>query len=245
MSAPTTPLLEIVSLTKRFGGVTAVDGVTLAVPRGQVVGLIGPNGSGKSTLMNCVNGLERPEAGAIRLWGREITGLPRHVIARQGVGRTFQVPRVFPRLTAVENLLLALPAATAQDEGAVARAYEALAQVGLATHGAALAEELSGGQQKLLELAGIALRGADVLLLDEPFAGVHPMLCEVLIEVISGLVQQGRGALLVSHDLTSIHRLCRFVVVLSGGRRLAGGTPEAIARDPAVIDAYLGSDDEW
>ncbi len=236
-----TALLEVEQLTKRFGGLVAVDGVSLEVPAGRIVGLIGINGAGKTTLMNCINGIYRVDDGHVRLKGEDVTRRTPHEIALKGVGRTFQVPRTFRRMDLIDNLMVPLLHTPASDAELKARAEEGLRQVGLYdvrhNHG----EELSGGQQKLLELARVIMLDPDLILLDEPFAGVNPSLCRLMTEQVERLRDAGKSFLLVSHDLTSIYRLSDHLYVLNQGEIIAEGGVEAVRNDPAVIEAYLGT----
>jgi len=237
MSDGGTPVLELEGVTKRFGGVTAVDGCSIALRPGRIYGLIGPNGSGKTTLFNCITGVEPRDAGAIRLRGRRIDGLPPHRIARLGVGRTFQVIRVFPELTALENLLVV----SWVDRGAaLARARELLAFVRLADLADAPAGTLSYGQQKLVEFARVLMMDPSLILLDEPAAGVNPTLLNELLGEIRQLRDEGRTLLIVEHDLRIVMGLCEHVFVLDYGEKIAEGTPDVIRRDARVIQAYFG-----
>jgi ABC-type branched-subunit amino acid transport system ATPase component len=250
-----TPVLEVTGLTRRFAGVAALDGVSLAVAPGECVGLIGPNGSGKTTLFNCVAGYVRPDGGRIRLAGTEITRWPPHTVARRGVGRTFQAARVFPRLTAREHCLAAmqeyqgdgfaarvlrLPAARAAEVAAGRRADELLEWVGLAAHAGAPAAELSYGQKKLLAFAMALMPEPRLLMLDEPMAGVSPALVERLAGHVRELHARGRTVLVIEHNLAVVMGLCQRLVVLDYGRVIAEGSPAAVRANPAVIEAYFG-----
>lgn len=232
--------LEVAGLTRRFGGLVAVDDVSFRVPPGSVVGLIGINGAGKSTLMNCIAGSLCPDAGRIVFEGRDIAGRPPHEIARAGIGRTFQIPRVFARMTLIDNLMIPVLGEDASDAALIEKAHERLARVSLDHLAANTGEELSGGQQKLLELARVMMLDPRLVLLDEPFAGVNPALCRLVTEQIERLKGEGASVLLISHDLTSIYRLSDHIYVLDRGRVIAEGAVEAIRSDPAVIEAYLG-----
>jgi branched-chain amino acid transport system ATP-binding protein len=236
-----TGLLETRALVKRFGGITALDGVDVSVRRGEVVGVIGVNGAGKTTLMNCVCGLSRPDGGEIFLDGKRITRSAPHDIAHLGVGRTFQVPRVFRRMSLLDNLLVPVLDAAAPDWELERRAAGMLERMQLLELRHNHAEELSGGQQKLLEMARMLMREPKVVLLDEPFAGVHPTLCRFMIEQIEAMAAAGTSVLLISHDLTSIYRLSDRIVALNQGQIIAEGDVEAIRGNPAVIEAYLGT----
>ena len=234
-------ILEVDGLVKRFGGLTAVAGVSFDVPRGAVVGLIGINGAGKTTVMNCINGIYRSDGGHVHVDGHDITHRTPHRIAALGVGRTFQVPRVFNRMTLIDNLLVPVLRSSKSDRELVAEAQGYLQRVGLAHLQSNNGEELSGGQQKLLELARVMMFGPALILLDEPFAGVNPSLCRIMIREIEAMRAAGTSFLLVSHDLTSIYRLSDHLLVLNQGEIIASGGIDAVKNDPAVIEAYLGA----
>jgi ABC-type branched-subunit amino acid transport system ATPase component len=230
-------VLEVRGVRKSFGGVTAVSDVSLTLERGRIYGLIGPNGSGKTTLFNCITGLERPEAGAILLDGTRVDGEKPHRIARRGVGRTFQVIRVFPELTALENLLVVTrgPRAAAQ-----ARARELLRFVKLERLAGEFAGNLSYGQQKLVEFARVLMTEPALILLDEPAAGVNRTLLNDLLEAVGRLRDAGKTVLLVEHDMKVVMGLCETVFVLDHGEKIAEGPPGVIQADERVIEAYFG-----
>ena len=234
-------MLEITGLKKNFGGLEALKGIDVRLPDRSILGVIGMNGSGKTTMLNCINGLYTVSAGSIRLDGTELVGREPHEIARRGVGRTFQVPKLFQRLSLIENLEVPL-GHHGHDDGEVhARIEEWLGRVQLYALRHNYAEELSGGQQKLLELARIMVTKPKVVLLDEPFAGVNPALALLLIEIIRTIPDQhGCAVMLVSHDLTSIYRLSDHIIVLNEGRLLCEGDADRVRNDPAVVEAYLG-----
>lgn len=248
-----TALLEVEDVHKAFGGLQALAGASLAVEEGSIAGLIGPNGSGKTTLFNVVTGYERPDRGAVRLRGQLISGLgPDRVFAR-GLGRTFQLSRIFARLTVLENMLIATQRREAWLRGVFrragsaserARASELLEFVGIAELAALPAGNLSYGQRKLLELAYLLVADPDVLLLDEPAGGVNPTLVNQIADRIRELNRSGKTFLVVEHDLGFVMDLCATVTVLDQGRSICTGGPEEVRRDPAVLDAYLGGADE-
>ena len=233
-------ILTTEGLTKRFGGLIAVAGIDMTLKRGTILGMIGINGAGKTTAMNCINGLYYSDGGKVFLNGTDITHRTPHEIARLGVGRTFQVPRIFNRMSLIDNLLVTSLDSSLSDDELTERAEGFLERMNLLdlryNHG----EELSGGQQKLLELARVMMFDPDLILLDEPFAGVNPALCRLLIERILELREGGKSFLLVSHDLTSIYKLSDHIVVLNQGQIIAEGGVDDIKNDPAVIEAYLG-----
>jgi len=234
-------MLVVEGLRKSFGGLVAVDRLDFRVERGTILGMIGINGAGKTTVMNCLNGIYRSDAGRILFEGIDITHWVPHAIARAGIGRTFQVPRIFRRMTLLENLLVPMLKSGDSDAALAARAEHFLARVRLQALRHNFAEELSGGQQKLLELARVMMFEPKLILLDEPFAGVNPALCKLFIDEIEALLAVGTTFVLVSHDLTSIYRLSDHIVVLNQGQKIAEGTVDAIKRDPVVIEAYLGA----
>jgi branched-chain amino acid transport system ATP-binding protein len=233
-------ILEVKDISKHFGGLTAVNRLSFEVQEGTVFGIIGPNGSGKTTSLNCINGLFRPDEGRIFFRGREIQGLPPHQVAKIGIGRTFQVPKIFKRISVMENLLAPVLSSPRTDQELKAKAREHLHSVGMLEMEDRLGEELSGGQQKLLELVRILMFDPQILLLDEPFAGVHPTLKTLFYKKIHELRKQGKTFILVSHDLTSVYALCQQIIVLDQGEKIAQGRPEEIKRNERVIEAYLG-----
>ena len=248
-------LLEVRGLVKHFLGVTAVGGVDLAVEPGELVSLIGPNGSGKTTLFNCVTGYLAADGGRILFRGRDLTGAPPHRVARLGVARTFQQVSVFGRLSALENLLVFLQQHQEEhlvarllrtrrlrrlEAEAVERARRLLDLVGLAAKADAAAGSLSYGQRKLLAFAGALMPDPDLLLLDEPAAAVNPTMINQMKEHILALHRQGKTVVLVEHNMDVVMDISQRVVVLDHGQKIAEGPPEAIRRDPLVIEAYFG-----
>jgi len=237
--------LEIKGLVKRFGGITALDGVSLNLSGNELLGLIGPNGSGKTTLVNTIGGIYQPNQGDIRFNGRTIASLKPNQVAKRGIGRTFQVTRAFRRMTVMENLLV--PAlAHYPERGRQAwkeRAREVLDFLTIDHLRNDYGRSLSGGQQKLLELGQVMMTDPELILLDEPFAGVHPKLMETIFEYISVLHEQGKAFIVISHDMTSIFTLSQRLVVLNYGNIIADGDPEDVKYDDAVIEAYLGEEE--
>jgi len=231
------PLIEVDGVVKRFGGVTAVNGVSLALEPGHIYGLIGPNGSGKTTLFNCITGVEQIDGGQIRFKGRRIDGFKPHQVFHHGIGRTFQVIRVFPELTALENLLVV----TTNDYAvARARAEELLAFVKLTGLAGEFAGNLSYGQQKLVEFVRVLMTDPELILLDETAAGVNRTLLNDLLEAVRTLRDRGKTVLLVEHDMKMVMGLCETVFVLDHGEKLAEGPPGLIQTDERVIEAYFG-----
>ena len=248
-------LLEIRGLVKRFLGVTAVDQVDLAVEPGELVSLIGPNGSGKTTLFNCVTGYLAADGGRVLFRGRDLTNVAPHRVARLGVARTFQQVSVFPRLSALENLLVFLqqhqeehllarllrtPRLQRLEAEAVERARRLLDLVGLTDKADAGAGSLSYGQRKLLAFAAALMPNPDLLLLDEPAAAVNPTMINQMKDHILALHRQGKTVLLVEHNMEVVMDISQRVVVLDHGQKIAEGSPEAIRRDSRVIEAYFG-----
>jgi branched-chain amino acid transport system ATP-binding protein len=236
------PLLAIDAVTKRFGGVVALSDVSFQLDKSMVVGLIGPNGSGKTTLLNVINGVFPADAGKIRLGDTEIGGKRPSYLAADGLSRTFQTTRVFRTLTAMQNLFVPL---LHQSEGeraqATSRANHLLAFVGLERHAQHTASELSGGQQRLLEFARALVTHPRLVLMDEPFAGVHPEIKRVLIRCIRETVKnEGASFLIVSHEVPDLVSLSDFMVCLVEGRVAASGLPTAVVHDEKVIEGYLG-----
>lgn len=244
------PVLEVSNLTRRFGGITAVDGVSFSVDAGEVLGIIGPNGSGKSTLFNCILGQIAPSEGAIRLDGADVTGLRPAALNRRGVGRTFQLLQVFPNLSVRENLILAgqehqgsmLSRLIGRPDAGLTAAADRMIRFFRLEH---LAEEraarLSYGQQKLLDAAMAFMAGPRLVLLDEPAGGVNPTMLGALHERLKAInAEEGATFVVIEHNMEFVMSLCSRVIVLAEGRILAQGPPEAVRNDPAVIEAYLG-----
>ena len=248
-------MLEVKGVERSFGRMKAVDGVDLTVAKGTITGLIGPNGAGKTTLFNLIAGSLAPTAGEILFEGHPIGGLSPDRIFRLGLARTFQIPRPFPGMTVLENAMLVplqqagerfwnnwfRPGTVASQERASRqRALEVLGFCGLGDKLSLPAGQLSGGQQKLLELARVLMIEPRLILLDEPAAGVNPTLMETLVDKIVALNMQGITFLLIEHNMDLVMRLCSPIVVMAQGRVIFRGEADAVQRDPAVLDAYLG-----
>lgn len=241
-------LLQIDNLCKRFGGVVAVDECSLSVSEGSITGLIGPNGSGKTTVFNLVTGFIPKDRGSVRFKSKSIDGLGPDRIYELGIGRTFQLARIFPRLTALENMLVpvrrkGLRALFSRADWGheKARAMEMLEFLEISLVANTLGGALSYGQRKLLELGAVMMAEPALVLLDEPAGGVNPALLERIADRIRRLNESGITFLLVEHNMSFVMNLCTEVVVLHRGRPIAAGKPEAVREDPAVLDAYLGA----
>jgi branched-chain amino acid transport system ATP-binding protein len=249
-------MLKVENLEKNFGGLQAVRGCSFEVEAGRITGLIGPNGAGKTTIFNMIAGAERPSAGRIIFEGEDIAGLPTHSLFHRGILRTFQIPHEFGKLTVLENLMVVPPGQSgenllhcwlsagkvARQEAEVhARAEEVLEFLSLAPLRDELAENLSGGQKKLLELGRTMMSEARLVLLDEPGAGVNPTLLGKLAEMIRRLnTERGYTFFIIEHDMDLIGDLCDPVIVLAEGDVLMTGDMGTVRRDPRVQDAYLG-----
>jgi branched-chain amino acid transport system ATP-binding protein len=234
-------LIEARGLTKRFGGIVAVNGLDLAVRPGELVGLIGPNGSGKTTTINMLTGHLKPTDGAVFVQGARADGSPPSRFAALRVGRTFQITQLFGRMTVLENMLvpgLARPGSHRAEATRQARVH--LEFLGLAKLEGLHAKNLSGGQQKLLELGRALMLDPEILFLDEPFAGVNPFLRDEIIGLIRKLHADGQTFVIVDHDIEAIHRLVNRLIVMARGEKIADGTVAAVKHDPEVLRAYAG-----
>ena len=239
----------------RFGGIVALDRISFDIEADTIVGLIGPNGAGKTTFFECIAGGQRADSGRILINGREAAGTPAHRRVGMGLARTFQIPRPFPTMSLVENVMLGRKdqlgermwpnwlrhgAVGAEERETYERAMALLDFMALTRLARDPARTLSGGQRKLLELARVLMADPSIILLDEPAAGVNPSLLETIIERILAIHRQGVTFLIIEHNMDMVRRLCGRVVVMAGGKRLAEGTPAEVVRDPDVIAAYLG-----
>jgi ABC-type branched-subunit amino acid transport system ATPase component len=236
-----TGTLRAEGVSKSFGGLQALADCSLTAPAGRITGLIGPNGSGKTTLFNAITGYERIDAGQVYLDERPITGASPQRVFSLGVGRTFQLTRIFPRLTVLENMLVPANRGRTTREHRE-RAMDLLVFTGIASHAGSLAGTLSYGQRKLLELAYVLVADPAVVLLDEPAGGVNPSLIHHIADRIRELNSAGRTFLIVEHNMDFVMGLCHQVTVLDSGTVVASGPPEVIRTDPRVLDAYLGTD---
>jgi branched-chain amino acid transport system ATP-binding protein len=238
--------LEVNKICKNFGGLRVLENVSFKVEGPELIGLIGPNGAGKTTLANVLDGLIKPTSGTVYLNGRRIDPLPPYKVAQAGFGRTFQVTRAFRRLTVLENLYVPALAMnpTARQRDFRKRALEVLAFLTMEHLRNEFAQALSGGQQKLLELGRLLMLNPDVMILDEPFAGVHPKLMEIIYQYIHRVNEEGKAIIIISHDMDTIFTLSRRLLVLNYGDLIADGEPEIVKKDAVVIEAYLGREEE-
>jgi len=252
-------ILEVQNLTLKFGGLTALDDVSFHIDEGEILGLIGPNGAGKTTCFNAVTGVYRPTSGGISFQGRSIVGLKKHKITQQGIARTFQNIRLFPTMTALENVLVGadaqhrtgmlsalfrLPRHRREEQEGHERAMELLRFMGIHRKADELAANLSYGDQRRLEIARAMATNPKLICLDEPAAGFNPAEKVELMNLIRRVRDQGYTVLLIEHDMKLVMGVTDRIVVLEFGRKIAEGTPAEIRDNPAVIAAYLGVDEE-
>ena len=238
-------LLEVENLTKRFGGLTAVNNVSFHIDEGEIVGLIGPNGSGKTTLFNLISGFLEPDSGTVKLRGEDITGIAPYKIVNKGLARTFQVVRPFRHLPTIANVLVSLesPRATRKIEWLKAperKALEVLEDVGLTDMMMESAEILSHGDLKRLEIARALATDPELLLLDEPFGGMSPIETDFLTKSINTMHLDGHTMIIVEHKLYALMKLAKRVIVLHRGEKIAEGKPKEIAKNEKVIEVYMG-----
>jgi len=239
-------VLEVKDIAKDFGGVRAVNLVSFTLEGSQLVGMIGPNGAGKTTLTNIMTGVLRPSSGTIHLNGKRIDGLRPSTVARAGLGRTFQVTRALRRMTVMENMMVPALAMhpTTPRKALEERAHEMLEFLTIDHLTNEMGRALSGGQQKLLELARLTMLDPKIIVLDEPFAGVHPKLQETIYGFIHRMRSAGKMILLISHDMGAVFELSERLIVLNFGELIANGDPDTVRSMPEVIEAYLGEDEE-
>jgi neutral amino acid transport system ATP-binding protein len=248
------PILVADSVTRRFGGLTAVDVAHVEIQRGSITALIGPNGAGKSTFFNLLTGFDKPDEGTWSFNGQSLAGVPSHKVARRGMVRTFQLTKALGRLTVMQNMLLGAtgqkgesflraifpPLWKAQEKANTARAEELLARFKLDKKRDDFAGTMSGGQRKLLEMARALMVGPEMVMLDEPMAGVNPALTQSLLGHVKALREDGMTVLFVEHDMDMVRDISDWVIVMAQGKVIAEGPPDEIMANEAVIDAYLG-----
>jgi len=252
-------LLSLDKITKTFGGLVAVDAVSFDVPQGSIFGLIGPNGAGKTTVFNLITGNYKLNSGRIMFDGMDITGKMTHKIVALGIARTFQTIRLFANMSVLENVLaghhcrirsgpvsamLRLPKQRAEERRALGKSLAELEFVGLSNEYENLAKNLSYGNQRLLEIARALASNPRLIILDEPAGGMNEQETATLVDLIFKIRDRGITVLLIEHDMSLVMKACQHLVVLEYGKKIAEGAPDAIKKNPQVIEAYLGSDDE-
>jgi ABC-type branched-subunit amino acid transport system ATPase component len=247
-------VLRIINVNKNFDGTVALDGFSLDIPRKSITGIIGPNGAGKTTLFNVVTGFLTLDSGRIIFFDKQLNGLPPYLINRLGIIRTFQQLRLISRMSVLDNILLSFKDQTGehlknifffkerinkQERKNNARAYELLELMGIDEKANDLVDDLSYGQQKMVSLACCLASGSDVLLLDEPVAGINPEIIQETLAVIRKLPEEGKTILLIEHNIDAVMQVCDRVVFMDEGKKIVEGAPESVRNDPFVIEAYL------
>lgn len=245
---------EANGLVKNFDGISALAGFSFSVGEREILGLVGPNGAGKTTLFNVLTGFLAPDSGSAVFKGKELFGLPPHLVTKLGIARTFQDLRLIRRLSVIDNVLLGFQSQPGeqllklflhhkicfrQEAENLHRGEEILANVGLSEKAHDLAESLSYGQQKLLSLACCLATGADLLLLDEPVAGIAPEMVERILEIITALPGQGKSALVIEHNIDALKAIAHRMIFMDAGQKICEGAPNQVLNDPRVIEAYL------
>lgn len=259
MNGPAARLLEVADLRLAFGGVKAVDGLSFSVADGDILSVIGPNGAGKTSAFNCITGFYKPTGGLITFAGENVTGLRPSALAARGMARTFQNLRLFGELTVLDNVragmhlvikqgfydaILHSPRYRRSEDEATDAAHRWLDFVGVTADRGALARNLPYGEQRRVEVARALARGPRLLLLDEPAAGLNHIEKSQLLNLLRRIGELGIAVVLIEHDMGLVMQVSHRVVVLNFGREIATGTPQQVRRDPAVVEAYLGADDE-
>jgi len=249
-----TPISKVHSLKKSFHGVTALEHFSMSLDQGETIGLLGPNGAGKTTFFNILTGLIVPDAGAVDFKGQAIIGRPIHRIANMGIARTFQDLRLVRRITVLENVLLCFknqpgenlfnvffrPGLCKRHEAGIReKAMPLLETAGLLEKANDLADNLSYGQQKLLSIVCCLAADAELLLLDEPIAGIAPEMAERILKIIADLPSQGKSAIVIEHDIDALRSIAHRMIFMDAGRKVCEGTPDEVLNDPRVIEAYL------